>query len=112
MPEKINLVTKNPQLAGSNNDYMILGKLEARGDEFIVFIGLNTGKVHIEEAFATQVLGQFVVGLKLIEDDTMWNSLVYAANSYGITQQKHILWCLKKLGIKVKPKDLSTGKVL
>lgn len=100
--EHIKLDSKSPTIFGEANDFLALGKLLCRGDKFLVFMHLKTGKVYIEETFAKEVLGDFLVGLNEVKDDKLWGKLVYAANGYGLTSKAHILDCLKKLNIKIE----------
>lgn len=111
LQDNFKLESKEPLIIGDKEKFLILGKIGCRGDKFVVLISLETGKTYIEEAFTTTALGTFSVGLNYIEDEGLWNSLVYAANSYGLTSSKHILKCLQKLGIKTNLPLLEHGKL-
>lgn len=111
LQDNFKLESKEPLIIGDKEKFLILGKIGCRGDKFVVLISLETGKTYIEESYATNVNGQFVVGLNYINDDTLWNSLVYAANSYGLTSSQHIIECLQKLGIKTNLPLLEHGKL-
>lgn len=102
MSEKISLVSKRPVLFGEGNRFMTLGLMSCRGDKFICFMDVTTCKIYIEETFTTQVEGEFVVGLKAIEQDELWNKLLYASNSYGLTGIKHIAENLRLNHIKIE----------
>ena len=80
---------------------MALGKLQARGDVFIVFIDLTTGKTYIEEAFASWIGGERVTGLDEVKDDQLWGQLTEAAQKYGLCMVRHIVDCMKKKNVKM-----------
>jgi hypothetical protein len=98
---KVELLTREPSLFETDARFMAVGKMRARGDEFVVFIGLESGKTYIEEAFKTEALGHFIVGLKQVDDDTLWQMLVEAGQKYGLTASRHIGDCIKKLSLRI-----------
>lgn len=100
-PLKITLVSKEPVLFGQDNRFMTLGKMQARGDTFIVFIDLSTGKTYIEEAFASWVGGDRITGLDEVKDDHLWGLLTEAAQKYGLCMVRHIVDSLKKKNAKM-----------
>jgi hypothetical protein len=102
MSEKISLVSKKPVLFGKDNRFMTLGLMSCRGDKFICFMDVTTCKIYIEETFTTQAEGEFIVGLKAIEEDTLWNKLLYASNGYGLTAIAHIALNLKLHNVKIE----------
>src|SRR5665213_63495 len=100
MSEHAILLSKEPELFGDNNTFMALGIIGIRGDKFLTFMDLVTGQIHIEEVFATEALGDKIVGFNYIKDDKLWEMTVYASNSYGLTSQEHITAAVKKLNLK------------
>jgi hypothetical protein len=106
---KVKLITAEPVLFGQDNKFMTLGKLETRGDKFIVFMDLTTGKTYIEEAFASWVGGERITGLEQVEDDHLWGLLTEAAQKYGLCMVRHMADNMKKVNVKVK---LNLAKLL
>lgn len=102
-PLKVELMSKDPVLFGQDNRFMCLGKLRSRGDIFIVFMDLTTGKTYVEEAFATWLSGDRITGLDEVKDDHLWGLLTEAAQKYGLCMVKHMGDCMKKAGVKVSP---------
>ena len=108
--DHVKLINKNPILFGTDNTFMATGLLECRGDKFLAFINLLTGKSYIEETYATELNGANIVGFNEVKDNNLWGTLVYACESYGLFTHKHIIECVNTLGIKPKPPDLSIQK--
>jgi len=98
---KINLISKEPVLFGQDNRFMTLGKMEARGDIFVCFMDLTTGKTYVEEAFASWVNGERITGMDEVKDDNLWGMLTEAAQKYGVCAVKHIADNLKRVGAKL-----------
>jgi hypothetical protein len=101
MSEKISLVYKKPILFGKDNNFISLGLMTCRGDKFLCFMDITTCKIYFEEVFPAQVNGEYIVGLKAIEEDDLWNKILYASNGYGLTSVKHIAENLHLHRIKI-----------
>lgn len=98
---KIKLLSKEPVLFGQDNRFMTLGKMEARGDVFVCFMDLQTGKTYVEEAFAAWAAGQRITSMEEVKDDKLWAMLTEAAQKYGVCMVRHIADNLKKVNAKL-----------
>jgi len=78
---------------------MTLGKLKHRGENFLVFMDVTTGKVYIYEAFAFAALGDLGCGLSEVKTDEQWGMLSAAAQKYGLTSLQHMALCLEVYSI-------------
>ena len=98
---KVDLITREPVLFGQDNRFMTLGEMKARGDIFIVFIDVTTGKTYVEEAFASWAGGTKLTMLDEVKDDQLWGLLTEAAQKYGLCMVRHIADNLKKVNVKI-----------
>lgn len=103
MSEKVGLLTKTPSFVGDQNQFISVGIMQCRGDKYMVLLELETGKVYIEEVFATHALGNFIAGFNQIQEDKVWNMMCYAANSLGLTGQEHLSKCIRELSPSLNP---------
>jgi hypothetical protein len=101
MAIKVEVLSNTPTLFETDSSFMALGKLKANGDTFIVFMSLISGKIYVEEAFATMVNGQCMTGFSLVEDDKLWAVLIQEAQRYKIIHASHIANCLDKMNVRI-----------